>query len=130
MLSLIKLQKTIKEREHTANILYHKRFDISTEQFDRIKHLLPQAKNTGRPLLDNYLTLNAIFGIMRSGAPWRDLPPDYGNWNSIYHKTVLADRAYGSEDIRTYLAQNEVKSCIPDKKNAQIYHLFEVERVI
>ena len=23
---------------------------------------------------------------MRSGVPWRDLPPDYGNWNSIYHK--------------------------------------------
>ena len=228
MLSLIKYicKKTIKERELTANILYHKRFDISTEQFERIKHLLPQAKSTGRPPLDNYQTLNAIFWIMRSGAPWRDLPPDYGNWNSIYHKfrqwckqdifinilrelnsdksilieidstyckvhqhaagarkiygnqsigvsrggkntkihalinekfellsfiltggevfdsrvavellktvgltdkTVLADRAYGSEDIRTYLAQNEVKNCIPDKKNAQIRHSFDRE---
>ena len=88
MLSLIKYicKKTIKERELTANILYHKRFDISTEQFERIKHLLPQAKSTGRPPLDNYRTLNAIFWIMRTGAPWRDLPPDYGNWNSIYHK--------------------------------------------
>ena len=64
---------------------------------------------------------------MRSGAPWRDLPPYYGNWNSIYHKTVLADRAYGSDDIRTYLAQNEVKNCIPDKKNAQIHHSFDRE---
>ena len=42
-------------------------------------------------------------------------------------KTVLADRAYGSDDIHTYLAQNEVKSCIPDKKNAQIRHSFDKE---
>ena len=80
------MQKTIKERELTANILYHNRFDLTTEQFDQIKHLLPKAKNTGRPPLDNYRTLNAIFWILRTGAPWRDLPPDYGNWNSIYHK--------------------------------------------
>ena len=59
---------------------------MTTEQFDQIKHLLPKAKNTGRPPLDNYLTLNAIFWILRTGAPWRDLSPDYGNWNSIYHK--------------------------------------------
>ena len=44
-----------------ANILYHKRFDISTEQFTKVKHLLSQAKSTGRPPLDNYQTLNAIF---------------------------------------------------------------------
>ena len=80
------MQKTIKERELTANILYHNRFDLTIEQFDQIKHLLPKAKNTGRPPLDNYRTLNAIFWILRTGAPWRDLPPDYGNWNSIYHK--------------------------------------------
>ena len=23
---------------------------------------------------------------LSSGAPWRDLPPHYGNWSSIYHK--------------------------------------------
>ena len=44
------------------------------EQFDQVKHLLPKAKNIGRPPLDNYRTLNAIFWILRTGAPWRDLP--------------------------------------------------------
>ena len=59
---------------------------MTTEQFDQVKHLLPKANNIGRPALDNYRTLNAIFWVLRTGAPWRDLPPDYGNWNSIYHK--------------------------------------------
>ena len=30
--------------------------------------------------------LNAILWILGSGAAWRDLPKEYGNWNSIYHK--------------------------------------------
>jgi len=36
----IYLQKTIKEREHTANIIYHKRFNISTKQFEPMKKSL------------------------------------------------------------------------------------------
>jgi transposase len=27
--------------------------------------------------------LDAVFWIMRTGAPWRDLPEEFGNWNSI-----------------------------------------------
>ena len=40
---------------------------------------------------------------------------------------ILADRAYSSEQIRTHLAQNQVISCISDKKNAQILHSFDKE---
>ena len=163
---------------------------------------------------------------MRAGAPWRDLPLGYGNWNSIYHKfrqwceqcifinmlrelssgksvlieidstyckvhqhgfgarkvhgnqaigvsrggkntkihalvnekmellsfiltggevfdskvavdllktveitdkTVLADRAYGASDIREYLCEKSVLSCIPDKVNSKIRHSFDKE---
>jgi transposase len=28
--------------------------------------------------------VEAIYWIMRAGAPWRFLPEDYGNWNSVY----------------------------------------------
>ena len=52
---------------------------MTIEQFESVKHLLPKAKNTSRPPLDNYRTLNAIFWILRTGAPWRDLPLYYGN---------------------------------------------------
>ena len=26
--------------------------------------------------------LNAVFWNLRTGAPWRDLPPDYGDWKN------------------------------------------------
>ena len=33
---------------------------------------------TGR---DNRLFVDAVLWIVRTGAPWRDLPPELGNWN-------------------------------------------------
>ena len=37
----------------------------------------------GRPPADHRRTLNAVFWIARTGAPWRDLPEELGNWNSV-----------------------------------------------
>jgi transposase len=30
--------------------------------------------------------LDAVFWLMRTGAPWRDLPEGFGNWNSIFRQ--------------------------------------------
>ena len=38
----------------------------------------------GRPAQDNRRFINAAFWILRTGAPWRDLPPDYGDWNNTH----------------------------------------------
>ena len=38
----------------------------------------------GRPAGDNRRFFNAVLWIMRSEVPWRDLPPDYGHWNSVF----------------------------------------------
>ena len=39
-----------------------------------------------RPARDNRLFLNAVFWILRTGAPWRDLPPDYGDWKNTHRR--------------------------------------------
>ncbi|MBL1435930.1 MAG: transposase [Rhodobacteraceae bacterium] len=30
--------------------------------------------------------MEAVLWIARTGAPWRDLPPEFGNWNTIFKR--------------------------------------------
>ena len=41
---------------------------------------------TGRPPRSHRRALDAVFWVMRTGAPWRDLPEEFGNWNSIFRQ--------------------------------------------
>ena len=52
---------------------------------------LGRKSDPGRPGSDPRLVLEAVFWIARTGAPWRDLPPGFGNWNTIYRR--FRDRA-------------------------------------
>jgi transposase len=40
----------------------------------------------GRPPADHRRVLDGIFWIARTGAPWRDLPSEFGNWNSVWRQ--------------------------------------------
>jgi transposase len=40
---------------------------------------------TGRPARHRR-TLDGIFWVMRTGVPWRDLPEEFGEWNSVYQQ--------------------------------------------
>ena len=46
---------------------------------------------------------NAVFWIMRTGAPWRDLPPDYGDWSNTHRRFAGEIREYGSGSWRLSL---------------------------
>ena len=64
-----------------------RRYELSDEDWERIKDLLPgKVSDPGRSGEDNRRFLNGVFWIARSGAPWRDLPERYGNWNSVYQR--------------------------------------------
>ena len=43
-------------------------------------------RRTGRPPSNHRRVLDAVFWLMRTGAPWRDLPEEFGNWNSIFRQ--------------------------------------------
>ena len=45
----------------------------------------PSARG-GRPPGNHRLVLDAIFWIARTGSPWRDLPSEFGNWNSVWRQ--------------------------------------------
>ena len=69
-----------------SNTFYHGRYSLTNEQWRVIEPLLPSAKSTGRPGLNPRNVFNAILWILGSGATWRDLPVEFGLWNSIYKK--------------------------------------------
>ena len=54
------------------------RFDLLDEEWAAIEPLLPAAKH-GPARVDDRRVLNGIFYILRTGAPWRDLPERYGH---------------------------------------------------
>ena len=65
----------------------HRRHDISDRVWENIQAHLPGSKGlVGRPANDNRLFINAVFWILRTGAPWRDLPPDYGDWKNTHRR--------------------------------------------
>lgn len=51
-----------------------------------------------RPPPDHRRTLDAVFWIARTGAPWRDLPEELGNWNSV-HRQLRRWTASGLRDL-------------------------------
>ncbi len=63
------------------------RHDLPDAHWTLIAHLFPTKKGRpGRPWNDHRRTLNGIIWILRTGAPWRDLPTEYGPWQSVYDR--------------------------------------------
>ena len=63
------------------------RHEITDEHWERIKGFLPgQVDDPGVTASDNRLFVNAVLWIAKTGAPWRDLPERFGNWNSVWRR--------------------------------------------
>jgi transposase len=59
--------------------------DLTDAQWAVLEPLLPRGKRAGRP--PKWTKRQLIDGIrwrVRAGAPWRDVPPDYGPWQTVY----------------------------------------------
>jgi transposase len=62
------------------------RQEISDETWAVLEPLFPKPKRTGRPMMDMRSTVEGIAWRFRTGAPWRDVPERFGQWNSIYQR--------------------------------------------
>ena len=61
------------------------RFDLTDAEWRVIEPLLP-AHGLGKARVDDRRVLDAIFYILRTGAPWRDLPARYGPYTTAYNR--------------------------------------------
>jgi transposase len=62
-----------------------RRFDLTDQQWAVVEPLLPKPKKSGRP--SPWTKRQLIDGIrwrIRVGAPWRDVPTQYGSWQAVY----------------------------------------------
>jgi transposase len=65
------------------------RHELTDEEWELIAPLLPEPKSglgkPGRPSRKNRQMLDAILWLLRTGAPWRDLPrARFGPWTTVY----------------------------------------------
>jgi len=64
-----------------------RRHELRTEQWERIRDLLPpEGGREGRPSIDNRQVVNAIRWVLKTGAPWRDLPEHYPKWKTVHSR--------------------------------------------
>jgi len=61
------------------------RFDLSDEEWAVILPHIPKP-GCGPKRVDGRRVLNGIFYILRTGAPWRDLPERYGPHTTVYNR--------------------------------------------
>ena len=61
-----------------------RRYDLTDAQWEHLAPLLPpQRPVTGRPNHDHRRMLNGMLWILRTGAPWIDLPARYGPTGTV-----------------------------------------------
>lgn len=61
---------------------------LTDVEWNAIRVLLPKERSgqRGRPWADHRLTVSGIFWILATGAPWRDLPKEFGAWQTVYKR--------------------------------------------
>jgi len=68
-------------------VLDRDRFGISDGIWAKIERLLPgKASDRGVTARNNRLFVEAVLWRVRTGLPWRDLPDEFGHWNSVFKR--------------------------------------------
>jgi len=65
------------------------RLMLSDAQWSRIAKFQRKSrkvKSAGRPGQDDRMFVEAVLWILRTGAPWRDLPTEFGSWKTVFNR--------------------------------------------
>jgi transposase len=62
------------------------RHELTDDQFQRVEPLLPPNGHRGGQWKDHRTVLNGMIWRLKTGCPWRDLPRDYGPWQTVYDR--------------------------------------------
>ena len=63
------------------------RLVLSDEHWARMAaHVIGDERTRGSSGRNNRMFVEAVLWIVRTGAPWRDLPEQFGCWNSVFRR--------------------------------------------
>ncbi len=63
------------------------RLCLTDRQWSLIEPLcLGKPSDPGRSGTDNRMFIEGVLWIARTGSPWRDLPPEFGKWNTVFRR--------------------------------------------
>jgi transposase len=57
---------------------------LTDEEWELIADVFPGPATTGRPRRDARTVLDGILWVLRTGSPWRDLPTEFGPWQTAW----------------------------------------------
>lgn len=63
-----------------------KRHALTDRQWKRIEHLFEEKPRRGRPWRDHRTMIDGMLWILKTGAPWRDLPERFGPWQTVFDR--------------------------------------------
>ena len=101
----------------------HRRHDMADGIWELLEPHLPGRKGTwGGNARDNRLFINAVFWILRTGAPWRDLPPDYGDWKNTHRRFCRwRDRGVWEALLETFISDPDYEWLIIDVSHCKVH---------
>jgi transposase len=99
--------------------------DLTDQQWSVVEAILPADKvredKRGRPWSDRRKALNGALWILRTGAPWQDLPARYGPYQTVHRRFQNWVRAGVIEKVLLALADHlkeagglDLKECYVD----------------
>ncbi len=61
------------------------RHRLTDDEWEIVQDVFPPPASTGRPPANRRIVVDGIFWILRTGAAWRDLPEEFGKWQTVWH---------------------------------------------
>ena len=103
--------------------LAHRRHDISDKVWELLEpHLSGRKGVRGVTARDNRLFLNAVFWILRTGAPWRDLPPNYGDWKNTHRRFCRwRDKGHWEKLLETLVNEPDFEWLMIDASHIKVH---------
>lgn len=98
------------------------RHALTDEQWAKIKPLLPRKRRGPKALRGDRDFVDAVIYRARTGLPWRDLPPRFGPWKTIYNRFAnWAKRGVWAQLFAAVQLEVDASASIADASNVRAH---------